>query len=112
MQRFAPGARVEIRDEDWVIRRVDRTTHQGYQLTFEGISELVRGKEALFLSDLENEIKVLDPKDTALVQDMSPSFFTRSFVHRELIAIFFDGYEYHHDCVHEDLLKRQSLLLS
>jgi DEAD/DEAH box helicase domain-containing protein len=28
------------------------------------------------------------------------------------IAIFLDGYEYHHDCVHEDLLKRQSLLLS
>lgn len=85
MQRFAPGARVEIRDEEWVVRRVDRTTHQGYQLTCEGISELVRGKEALFLSDLEDEIKVLDPKDTALVQDMSPDFSQgRLFIESQL----------------------------
>ncbi len=85
MQRFAPGARVEIRDEEWVVRRVDRTTHQGYQLTCEGISELVRGKEALFLSDLEDEIKVLDPKDTKLVQDMSPKFSQgRLFIESQL----------------------------
>jgi superfamily II DNA or RNA helicase len=85
MQRFAPGARVEIRDEEWVVRRVDRTTHQGYQLTCEGISELVRGKDALFLSDLEDEIKVLDPKDTTLVQDMSPNFSQgRLFIESQL----------------------------
>ena len=28
------------------------------------------------------------------------------------IAIFLDGYEFHHDALHEDLLKRQALLLS
>lgn len=85
MQRFAPGARVEIRDEEWVIRRVDRSIHQGYQLSCEGISELVRGKESLFLSDLEDEIKILDPKDTALVQDMSPNFSQgRLFIESQL----------------------------
>ncbi|PIE40970.1 MAG: hypothetical protein CSA49_05815 [Gammaproteobacteria bacterium] len=45
-QQFAPGARVEIRDAEWVIRRVDLTSGDGYQLTCDGISELVRGKEA------------------------------------------------------------------
>lgn len=85
MQRFAPGARVEIRDEEWVVRRVNRTAYQGYELTCEGISELVRGKEALFLSDLEDEIKILDPKDTALVQDMSADFAQgRLFIESQL----------------------------
>ena len=74
IQKFAPGARVEIRDEEWVVRRVDLTNFQGYQLTCEGISELVRGKEALFLTELEDEITILDPKKTKLVQDMSPDF--------------------------------------
>ena len=73
-QQFAPGARVEIRDAEWVIRRVDVTSDGGYQLTCEGISELVRGKSAIFLSQLEDQVQVLDPKTTELVQDMSPSF--------------------------------------
>jgi len=71
---FAPGARVEIRDAEWVIRRVDTSSDQGYQLTCDGISELVRGKEAIFLTQLENEIKILDPATTHLVQDTSNAF--------------------------------------
>lgn len=73
---FAPGARVEIRDAEWVIRRVDVTSDNGYQLTCDGISELVRGKEAIFLTQLEDQdnIKILDPATTTLVQDVSNSF--------------------------------------
>lgn len=73
---FAPGARVEIRDAEWIIRRVDRTSDKGYQLTCDGISELVRGKEAVFLTGLEDQdsMKILDPATTALVQDKSNSF--------------------------------------
>ena len=51
-QNFVPGARIEIRDAEWVIRRVDLTSDNGYQLTCDGISELVRGKEAIFLTQL------------------------------------------------------------
>lgn len=72
--KFAPGARVEIRDEEWVIRRVDPTMNHGDQLTCEGISELVRGKEAIFLTKFEDKIQILDPKLTKLVQDKSPQF--------------------------------------
>jgi superfamily II DNA or RNA helicase len=73
---FAPGARVEIRDAEWVIRRVDLTSDNGYQLTCDGISELVRGKEAIFLTQLEDQdkVKILDPATTTLVQDTSNSF--------------------------------------
>ncbi|HQT01964.1 MAG TPA: DEAD/DEAH box helicase [Thiotrichales bacterium] len=73
-QLFAPGARVEIRDAEWVVRRVDATSDQHYQLTCEGISELVRGKSAIFLTALEDDIRILDPKTTELVQDLSSGF--------------------------------------
>lgn len=47
---LAPGVRVEIRDAEWRIKRVDMTSDGGHLLTCEGLSELVRGREATFLS--------------------------------------------------------------
>ena len=73
-QLYAPGARVEIRDAEWVIRRVDVSSDRGYQLTCDGISELVRSKEAIFLTQLEDEIKILDPATTVLIQDTANAF--------------------------------------
>ena len=70
----APGARVVIRDAEWVIRRVDRCPDGGYQLVCDGVSELVREREAIFLTSLESDIQVLDPADTRLVADESPGF--------------------------------------
>ena len=71
---LAPGARVVIRDAEWVIRRVDRCQDGGYQLVCDGVSELVREREAIFLTTLESDIQVLDPADTRLVPDESPGF--------------------------------------
>ena len=65
----APGARVVIRHAEWVIRRVDRAPDGGYQLVCDGVSELVREREAIFLTTLEPAIQVLDPADTRLVPD-------------------------------------------
>jgi SNF2 family DNA or RNA helicase len=73
-QQFAPGARIEVRDTEWVIRKVDLSSDRGRQLTCEGISELVLGKEVIFLTQLEDEIRILDPVDTKLVQDESAQF--------------------------------------
>ena len=39
-----------------------------------GISELVKDKEAVFLSSVEKQIEILDPVDTKLVPDTSSSF--------------------------------------
>lgn len=79
---YAPGARVEIRDEEWVIRRVDGVISGGYCLNCEGVSELVKDKDALFLTTLESNIKILDPKETELIQDNSPQF-TKSLLYIE-----------------------------
>ncbi|PKO70218.1 MAG: helicase [Betaproteobacteria bacterium HGW-Betaproteobacteria-16] len=74
MLPFAPGSRAVIRDEEWLIRRVDPSTDGGWLLNCDGISDLVRGQSALFLTELEDHIEVLDPAATVLVPDSSPTF--------------------------------------
>jgi superfamily II DNA or RNA helicase len=71
---YAPGSRVVIRDEEWLIRRADPSTDGGWLLTCDGVSDLVRGTTALFLSVLEDDIEVLNPAETELVPDSSPMF--------------------------------------
>jgi ERCC4-related helicase len=74
MLPYAPGARVVIRDEEWLVRRVDPSSDGGHLLSCDGVSELVRGRAAQFLTVLEDEIKVLDPAKTELVADNSSNF--------------------------------------
>lgn len=76
MLLFAPGSRAVIRDEEWLIRRVDPSTDGGWLLTCDGISDLVRGQDALFLTQLEEQIDVLEPAATKLVPDDSPTYNT------------------------------------
>jgi hypothetical protein len=74
MLPYAPGSRVVIRDEEWLIRRVDPAADGGWLLNCDGISELVQGQSPLFLTELEDDIEVLDPAKTQLVPDHSPTY--------------------------------------
>ncbi len=74
VQNFAPGMRVVIRDAEWRIRRADSSGDGGYLLACDGVSELVRGKEGLFLTKLEQQIEILDPAKTKLVEDDSANY--------------------------------------
>lgn len=74
MLPIAPGARAVIRDEEWLVRRVDPSTDGGWLLTCDGISELVRAQSSLFLTKLEDQIEVLDPAATQLVPDTTPTY--------------------------------------
>ena len=71
---YAPGSRTIIRDEEWLIRRVDPSKDGGWLLTCDGISELVQGTTALFLSKLEDEIRILNPAETQLEVDDSKNY--------------------------------------
>lgn len=84
MLSFAPGARVVVRDEEWLVRRVDPSSDGGYLLHCDGVSDLVRGRGALFLTQLEgdDQITLLDPAKTSLVADDS-SHFNRTFLYLE-----------------------------
>lgn len=80
--QLAPGARVEIRNEEWLIRRIDPSSDGGHLVTCDGVSDLVRGRSALFLTKLEQAITVLDPAKTELVYDTS-SHFDSTFLYLE-----------------------------
>jgi len=73
-QMLAPGMRVVIRDAEWVIRRADQASGGGYQLTCDGISEIVLGQEGIFLSKLEDRIQILDPAETEIIADESSGY--------------------------------------
>ena len=57
---FAPGAQVVVRDEEWLVRRVDPTDHDGWRIEATGVSDLVRDTDAVFYEKLD-DIQVLDP---------------------------------------------------
>lgn len=67
---YTPGARVLVRDEEWMVRRA-QPARSGSAVTVVGLSELVRNQEALFLTELD-DIVLLNAEDTRLVRDDSP----------------------------------------
>lgn len=72
---FAPGQRLSIRGAEWIVRAADRASQGGWSLQCLGVSELVRGREVRFLSDLEGRsLRVLEPAETRIVNDASPRF--------------------------------------
>ena len=72
-QSFAAGARVLIRDEEWLVRATAATGTGGLAVQVTGLSELVRNHEAMFLSELDT-IEELRPEETRLVADDSPHY--------------------------------------
>ena len=71
---FAPGARILVRDAEWLVRKVDTTSTGGQALTVVGISELVKDKESIFLTEIDQSIEILDPAKTTLIQDESSAY--------------------------------------
>lgn len=80
MADFAPGMRVLIRDEEWMIRKVETNTMGNKALHCVGVSALVKDREAIFLNDLE-DVTVINPAEIKLVSDDSSHFIrTKLFV--------------------------------
>ena len=71
---FTPGMRIECRDAEWLVTRVEAANSQNDQIVFcVGADDLTRGHEAAFLSQLET-IREVDPKKTKLVRDDSNGY--------------------------------------
>ena len=71
---IAPGARILARDAEWLVRKVDRDKRGNFAIAAIGLSELVRDREVVFLTDLDPNIQILDPRDTEFVADPSPQY--------------------------------------
>lgn len=81
MTDYAPGMRAVIRDEEWLIKKIE-TNSLGHQvLQCVGITPLVRNRDTIFLTDLE-QIQIVDPASIQLIADSSP-FFKRSLLYLE-----------------------------
>jgi ERCC4-related helicase len=70
---YAPGARLLVRDEEWLVKSTLPLATGGAAVRVAGLSELVRGREAVFLTALES-IAELRPEQTKLVPDDSPQY--------------------------------------
>lgn len=76
--QLAPGSRITARDEEWLVRRVNRTQIGALLLTVTGLSPLVRDREARRIDQIERElnepVSVFDPRTTVPVRDSSPYY--------------------------------------
>lgn len=78
---FAPGMRTIIRDEEWMIKKIETNSLGNKTLYCVGISPLVKDREAIFLTDLE-QVQIVDPAEVKLVADASP-FYKRALLYLE-----------------------------
>lgn len=81
MVDFAPGMRTIIRDEEWMIKKIETNSLGNKALYCIGISPLVKDKEAIFLTDLE-QIEIVNPAEVKLIPDSSP-FYKRTLLYLE-----------------------------
>lgn len=81
MTEFAPGMRTIIRDEEWMVKKIETNSLGNKALYCIGISPLVKDREAIFLTDLES-IQIVNPAEVKLVPDHSPRF-RRSLLYLE-----------------------------
>lgn len=70
---LAPGARVVIRDEEWLVLGTNPASCGGEAVRVQGLSELVRDRQAIYLTRLD-EVQLLSPEETELVHDDSPRY--------------------------------------
>lgn len=81
MVDYAPGMRTIIRDEEWMVKKIETNSLGNKALYCIGISPLVKNREAIFLTDLE-EIQIVNPAKVNLIPDDSP-FYKRTLLYLE-----------------------------
>ncbi len=73
MVDYVPGMRTIIRDEEWIVKKIEKNNIGNQALHCIGISPLVKDKEVIFLTDLE-DITVVNPAEVRLIPDTSSRF--------------------------------------
>lgn len=82
MSVYAPGMRIIVRGEEWMIKRVETNSLGNQTLQVIGISSLVKDYESRFMTDLEKNIEIVDPAKVRIIPDDS-AFFKKSKLYIE-----------------------------
>lgn len=80
--KYAPGMRIIVRDEEWIVKKVEMNSLGNQTLHVVGLSKLVKDYDSMFLTDLEKNIEIVDPAKVKLVVDDS-AFFRKSKLYIE-----------------------------
>ncbi|MFY1632477.1 helicase-related protein [Solwaraspora sp. WMMB335] len=70
---FAPGSRIVVRDEEWLVRTATPAPPDGTMIKAVGVSEFVQDIEATFFTGID-EVQSMRPEETVLVQDDTSRF--------------------------------------
>lgn len=74
IKNYAPGERITVRGEDFLIKDVVDNHGKSKILKTEGISELVRAQTFIFDTSVDKDIEVIDPANSNLVPDTSGEY--------------------------------------
>ncbi len=74
--QLAPGLRISLRGEDFLITNVVDNYNKSKILHCDGISEVVKGRRYIFDTAIDREIKIVDPENTILMADNSGEYLT------------------------------------
>lgn len=100
MSRFAQGQRITVRDEEFLVNKVETYSNGESVLYAVGISELVRNHSFIFDTSIDKDIKAVDPSMTELVCDTDSRYRkTRLFLEN---AIRSNAYFSNHITVAQD----------
>ena len=55
--KYAPGMRIIVRGEEWMVKKVETNSLGNQTLYVVGLSQLVKDYESMFLVDVENNEK-------------------------------------------------------
>ena len=68
------GQRITTRGEDFLITNIVTNKDGSHLIDTEGISELVKGKRFCFDTNLDQEIKAVDPVNTMFIPDTDTGY--------------------------------------
>jgi len=80
--KYAPGMRIIVRGEEWMVKKVDTNSLGNQTLHVIGISQLVKDYDSMFLVDIENNIEIVNPAKVTLIPDDSAFLENQKYILR------------------------------